>query len=52
MNLRLVGRFSETLPLYEEIAAYYESFGGTQALIICTVELGEMYWLKDAPKRR
>ena len=37
------GRYSETLPLYEEIMTYYESIGNAELLVECLTGLGEIY---------
>ena len=43
MNLNDSGRYSEALPQYEEIVAYYESVGDAENLISCLAGLGEVY---------
>ena len=43
MSLACAGRYSETLPLYEENAAYYESISDMQNFGICLSGLGRVY---------
>ena len=43
-SLRMVGRFSEALPLYEENLAYYETLGDAQKLTNCLASLGHIYF--------
>ena len=45
------GRYSETLPRYEENLAYYESIGDTEHMIDCLIGLGTVYFHQGLPDK-